>query len=44
MKHMLNSTNEDKEKMRAEYLAAFERQKQDIAALQGRLAATDKEG
>lgn len=41
---MQNSTNEDKEKMRAEYLAAFERQKQDIAALQGRLAATDKEG
>ena len=36
-------TNE-KEKMRAEYLAAFERQKQEMAALQARLSATDKEG
>jgi len=33
MKHMLNNTTEDKEKMRADYLAAFERQKQDISSL-----------
>ena len=44
MNHMLNSSSEDKERLRAEYVAAFDRQKQEIAALQSRLLATDKEG
>ena len=44
IKQLLNSSSADKEKMRAEYLAAIERQKQEVSALHSRLAATDKEG
>jgi len=40
----MNSSSDEKEKMRAEYLSALQKQKQEVALLQGRLSETDKQG
>ena len=42
MSQMLNTTNDEKDKMRAEYLTVIERQKNEIKALNERLQAGDR--
>ncbi len=44
IKQLINSSSDEKEKMRAEYLSAIERQKQEVAGLQNQLSQTNKEG
>ena len=41
---MLNTTNEEKEKLRSEYLAVIDRQKKEVAALNERLLHNDRQG
>ena len=41
---MLNTTNEEKEKLRSEYLAVIERQKKELSALNERLLQNDRQG
>ena len=41
---MLNTTNEEKEKLRSEYLAVIERQKKEVSALNERLLQNDRQG
>ena len=42
MSQMLNTTNDEKDKMRAEYLTVIERQKNEIKALNERLQVGDR--
>ena len=41
---MLNTTNEEKEKLRSEFLAVIERQKKELSALNERLLQNDRQG
>ena len=41
---MLNTTNDEKEKMRSEYLTVIERQKKEIAALNERMLQNNRQG
>ena len=41
---MLNTTNEEKEKLRSEYLAVIDRQKKELSALNEHLLQNDRQG
>ena len=41
---MLNTTNDEKEKMRSEYLTVIDRQKKEVAALNERMLQNNRQG
>ena len=41
---MLNTTNDEKEKLRSEYLTVIDRQKKEVASLNERLLQNDRQG